>query len=560
MEGASATFPTIADRPIWDRRITGKALHDLLSREWIDRVWTFQEVLLSPVPVVCCGTKMIQWRSILISLLFLDKFRWMFARGSPSPLLTAWTGMAKLWRGIHQGDNIFLQTSAQAGESLVNASYLEKDYFTFIDRVYRYYEIIWIFSCCLIIIPLAVCVLCGRILEYIFSHLRSQPALIVGAIPIFIVMIFTINPCLATILVIWTTTHRQTWADPYDIRRVFVNEIQQRKTTEARDKSFGIHSILSELGVMLTPPDYSRSIEQVFKELFVSLLTWTDSIEMLMCNIGRKSGRLCSWVPDWRIETKRDSMNAAYLLGTTGYWSQPMNQDNQPEFQHFTLRSHDELVLYGKPIAQISSCMGNFERTSDQYQDEEKLVHIRNMQILQRLISRLRSRKWSILSFHSMLWSSESAVCQRLRDVVPMQNPSQISSTLRRSQPLLGGVLGASAESVFDMFRSRMRYFAWWRFPPRIIDEYADCVCWVNERADDGCSFFFTKVDSLVYGPESAMVDDLILLVCGVSLPIVLRPMGDRYRLVGFAYVEDVDVKKFWRNLRPDELQEIVLF
>jgi hypothetical protein len=40
----------------------------------------------------------------------------------------------------------------------------------------------------------------------------------------------------------------------------------------------------------------------------------------------------------------------------------------------------------------------------------------------------------------------------------------------------------------------------------------------------------------------------------------VLRPIKDRYRLVGFARVESVDVKAFSRDRKQSELDEILLF
>ena len=34
---------------------------ELFAREWIQRAWTFQELVLSPNPVVLCGDKMVEW-------------------------------------------------------------------------------------------------------------------------------------------------------------------------------------------------------------------------------------------------------------------------------------------------------------------------------------------------------------------------------------------------------------------------------------------------------------------------------------------------------------------
>ena len=383
LQGSSATMSTIANRPIWDRPITGKALQDLLSRGWINRVWTFQELLLSPMPGICCGTRTVQWRSAVIVFQFLDRFRWMFASESPSPLLTAWTGMTRVWLDMYERDSVFLPPSVQAGKASTAARCLEKDYFTFIEGVYRYYRIMWNLSFCLLAITaLALCIVCGQVLKIISSHIHSQPLLILGAIPLFVVMGFTVNSCLAMIVMIWYRVQRQLSVERFDLRKVIVNEIQIRRTTEARDKSFGVHLILTKLGVTLSNPDYSRSVEQIYKELFVSLLKWTNSANLLMCNSRKELGSTCSWVPNWWVATQRDSLDAAYLLGAANLWKQPINTETRPESREFVFRSTDELVLYGKPIARTASCIGNFKRTSSQYRNEEKPSHIQNVQTL----------------------------------------------------------------------------------------------------------------------------------------------------------------------------------
>jgi hypothetical protein len=39
-------------------------LDELFARDWIQRAWTFQELILSPNPVVLCGDKMLAWEDL----------------------------------------------------------------------------------------------------------------------------------------------------------------------------------------------------------------------------------------------------------------------------------------------------------------------------------------------------------------------------------------------------------------------------------------------------------------------------------------------------------------
>ncbi len=43
------------------RMARGLQLDELFAREWIQRAWTFQELVLSSNPVVLCGDKMVEW-------------------------------------------------------------------------------------------------------------------------------------------------------------------------------------------------------------------------------------------------------------------------------------------------------------------------------------------------------------------------------------------------------------------------------------------------------------------------------------------------------------------
>ncbi|KAF2730202.1 HET-domain-containing protein, partial [Polyplosphaeria fusca] len=55
--------------------VTTEDLEELLSRNWVDRVWTYQEILLSTHPVVVCGKRHIEWSRFAQSITFLGPIR-----------------------------------------------------------------------------------------------------------------------------------------------------------------------------------------------------------------------------------------------------------------------------------------------------------------------------------------------------------------------------------------------------------------------------------------------------------------------------------------------------
>ncbi|KIW10338.1 hypothetical protein PV08_11300 [Exophiala spinifera] len=59
---------------------------ELLDREWIKRIWTYQELMLASNPIVICGNRAISWSHLAMKLTTFHYTR----VESTSPTLTAW--------------------------------------------------------------------------------------------------------------------------------------------------------------------------------------------------------------------------------------------------------------------------------------------------------------------------------------------------------------------------------------------------------------------------------------------------------------------------------------
>lgn len=75
---------------------------------------------------------------------------------------------------------------------------------------------------------------------------------------------------------------------------------QNLDATDPRDKIFAVHGLLSVLGARLPDPDYSKPIEQVYREAAAAAITHDKRLQILASVTGESmvSG-LPSWVPDW---------------------------------------------------------------------------------------------------------------------------------------------------------------------------------------------------------------------------------------------------------------------
>jgi hypothetical protein len=53
------------------RAYRAEDFEDFLDREWMKRVWTFQEIILACNPVILCGNKRLLWDDLLRGIEFL---------------------------------------------------------------------------------------------------------------------------------------------------------------------------------------------------------------------------------------------------------------------------------------------------------------------------------------------------------------------------------------------------------------------------------------------------------------------------------------------------------
>jgi hypothetical protein len=115
-------------------------LNDLLGREWIERIWTYQEVVFASNPVVVCGDCHLAWSRFAISIMFLDRAGLDFKTRIPS--LTAWTSTA-FSRDIARTDspNIFWPDAppGEQPDNMVPETNMQR-YRRFIHRVCKLFS------------------------------------------------------------------------------------------------------------------------------------------------------------------------------------------------------------------------------------------------------------------------------------------------------------------------------------------------------------------------------------------------------------------------------------
>jgi hypothetical protein len=70
-------------------------LNELLSQDWITRIWTYQEIILASNPIVVCGDMHLNWSQFALAMISIDYIRpeYVFDATNAGP----WDGWKKVF-------------------------------------------------------------------------------------------------------------------------------------------------------------------------------------------------------------------------------------------------------------------------------------------------------------------------------------------------------------------------------------------------------------------------------------------------------------------------------
>lgn len=263
-----------------------------------------------------------------------------------------------------------------------------------------------------------------------------------------------------------------------------------RDATDPRDKVFAILGLVGEnYSDTLPNIDYSKSTEEVYREVASLIITKENSLDILLAASGLDNGgNLPSWVPDWRRRANEyrpalfinasfmrmqcyhgGSTDAVYFHGH-GYFASG-NMEPQAKF-------HNNLG-----ILQVRAVM--FDSIAEVSTDFDSGLSAANIIEHARILIRNSRHSGSLSSNHAM-------------------NDAELKKIL-------------SAGSFID--------------PESLRTENM-----VIENVMRLRRFFITNDGYLSVGPSRLQAGDLISIIAGCSFPMVLRPLGSYFSLVGEAY------------------------
>jgi hypothetical protein len=526
-ENSPDTFP--------DHFVSRETVGSLLHRQWISRIWTLQEILLATDPVICCGTKTLSWRSFIYSCAFIFHYTYEKHLAVPSNEFKSWYRTIILWLIING-----LQSDTSPASSLgidgYSANVRLAEYINFLKRVMDH--LVRLSKLRTLLSYICGCLgfgLCITAIILFVPPVRAPdwpklPATLLAIGVLFYIAsvgwnIFDIPP-----VVEFNHTPDVT------ISESILDEIRYRRATDRKDYVFGAQAILSRLGVSLDI-EYSDEVPNIYENLFVKLLSWTGNLELLLC-AGCVPNQP-SWAPDWSLQPTNLWASDDFLWAT-GYRGQPLS----PPPWH--LQDHHLLVVRGKVLSHVTSIYQTLRATTNNYEETDDATHLSNIRTIIKILSDHPKASETLSDPFAPIPGTGLFVQPYI-----IRGSQEVSDWMWNYSRSLTRIISKTpnAEEILRKLRRKRRL------------EYLTSLC--NALTTKKRTFFmFQTLDSAVgigNGPSSIQAGDALVMVFGVSMPLVLRKDRDTYRIIGFAFTEQYWTREYWVRQRQEDFSEMVI-
>ena len=279
---------------------------ELFAREWIERAWTLQELVLSPNPVVLCGDKMVEWDDWVDFVVasgdyfdskpFVGLFLGTFGKRPciSADGLSTWSSAIRLWL-----------TLTRPGSTSNNLDKLVRlDYANRIVRRAKFIlgALFWMLlpiwhGGIVVVINLSTKdARLGMLWSFVYLGMLLPLLLFVK---ICWDVIFGLRPPWFALDRSWQKHKTESGVLHVEGVRVALRE---RAATLPHDKAFSMVAILKMLGSVDIEIDYQKPLHETFKQLFVAIVKLHPPALQMLCEAG-----LCpnpdwagpSWVPNW---------------------------------------------------------------------------------------------------------------------------------------------------------------------------------------------------------------------------------------------------------------------
>ncbi|KAK3995159.1 hypothetical protein QBC44DRAFT_356566 [Cladorrhinum sp. PSN332] len=303
------------------------------------------------------------------------------------------------------------------------------------------------------------------------------------------------------------TGRNEPWLNSPSLMTRIILLTSMKSATDLRDKLFGIRNLLPEKMQACIEVDYTKTVGQVFADATRKLIELEDAMDGILwqpANYDR--GEICQYydIPTWAIgiveEAKMSTSECA--LG-----SRFRASGNFPPFYRF---EGQELETRGFKVGVVKSTM------ADCVQSRDKDMAFRFTTVLK------RRREW----FDETPWPCEAEAVDRQTYVMTILCGGWSWMVERVTRGIFGET--ADINDLEDRRWGEMLIMLSGRelftFEPTSAGELDNCQGTSFKYMGLGCN-------------EWVFPGDIICVLLGFKTPVILKPVGDKYEIVGDAYI-----------------------
>ena len=322
-----------------------------------------------------------------------------------------------------------------------------------------------------------------------------------------------------------------------------LQDTRRREATDARDKVFGLIGLLYPEPKQIFLPDYNLSVAEVYQRAMVySLNTDKDNplaqLELLQYALSQHSFELPSWCVDFSTKTWQDRYTALKRIHHTE--TQASGKIRQPTITYRT--EENAILLYGTIIGNVV-----FAQTRHLDRSEAAPLGPEKELLPSTFLSEMLTftQRCSVALVNRV---GPEAATQMIRQGEVWRTVNWGSDILPESKhwplekrpdwmALIGEDLSIQLPewSSFAQQRDTAHTGVTADLSRRLRDGITDIAL-----RSAGCCLLATDSDYFGIGDDPVREGDILCVVFGLGTPAVLRPCGDAFELIAFAYVQGV--------------------
>lgn len=342
---------------------------------------------------------------------------------------------------------------------------------------------------------------------------------------------------------------------------------QHLDSTDPKDKIFAIHGLLKEMGAHLPDPNYSKSVQQVYREAAAVAIRHDNSLHILFAITGEsRIEGIPSWVPDWSCNRAISQIASC----------QDYHTERGRTVAFEISENADILRLWGVEVDKIYNISPAFpdrfsiSRTTG-YREEKKEIKILQCWLkvfeeqalpitLEDFVAGLSAKPWA-----HMTWQYEISTKRLAKYWLEAISKSSLSEwTYYKNTEIPNRVRSAAVRYAYrDGFISGKQGRSEKQVGRQIVRFHELMRTLLDRKV-----VFMTDGWHIGIASQALRVGDSVVFFMGLDVPMIVRRTASSWRLVAPAYIHGAmedwrasspTPKRLQSLYTPDSLQGFVL-